>query len=112
MLQNRHLKHQSKEQIKKIFMRTVDILYKSFGNKAFRREKMFVPTFYEAVMIGVERRLERGEIQNINDLKERYNNLVNNKDFLAVSVKIRDLTNEHNVKERLRLGTEAFAGLE
>ena len=73
---------------------------------------MFVPTFYEAVMIGVARRLESGEIQNMNDLKERYYNIVNNKDFLAVSVKIRDLTNEYNVKERLRLGTEAFAGLE
>lgn len=112
MLQNRHLKHQSKERIKKIFMMTVDILSKSLGNKAFRRGKMFVPTFYEAVMIGVAKRLERGEIQNFNDLKQRYNNIVNNKDFLDVSVKIRDLTNEYNVKERLRLATEAFAGLE
>lgn len=111
MSKNRYLKHQSKDQIIKAFIPTIEMIDKCLGNKAFRREKVFIPTFFEAVMVGMTKRLEKGTLQNVAQFQERYQHLVSDKNFLAVSVKIRDLTNEHNVKERLRLATEAFADL-
>jgi hypothetical protein len=112
MKQNRNLKNQSKDQLIQVFIPAMEVIHTCLDQKAFRPQKVFVPTFFEAVMVGIARRLEKGEIHNHDELGERYNRLVNDKTFLAVSVKIRDLTNEHNVKERLRMATEAFADLE
>lgn len=111
MSKNRHLKHQTKDTLMKAFIPTIETIYKYVGTKAFRREKAFVPTWFEAVMVGIAKRMEKGTIQNVEEFPERYQRLVNNESFLGVSVKIRDLTNEYNVKERLRLATEAFADL-
>lgn len=111
MKQNRNLKYHSEEQLSKAFIPTIELIYNCLGKKAFRPQKLFAPTFYESVMVGLARRLERGEIYNQNELKERYNNLISDKNFLSIAEKIRDLTNEFNVKERMRMATEAFADL-
>lgn len=112
MQQNRHLKRQSREQIIRAFIPTIELIYECLRQEAFRPQKVFIPTFFEAVMIGIARRQEKGRINNIKKVAERYKELVNSREFLDVSVKIRDLTNEYNMKERLRLATEAFADLE
>lgn len=111
MSKNRNLKYQSRQKICNIFIQTLTIINESLGNKAFRQSKGFTPTFFEAVMVGMARRLAKGNIQSINEFKECYQRLLNNQNFLAVSIKIRDLTNEYNVKERLNLATQAFADL-
>lgn len=109
---NRHLKLQSEEQISKAFIETIEVVHQGISNKAFHPQKVFSPTLFEAVMVGIARRLEQGAIKNFDELREWYNYLLNEEKFVAVSAKIRDLTSEHNIKERLRLGTEAFADLE
>ncbi|MFE1744505.1 DUF262 domain-containing protein [Coleofasciculus sp. H7-2] len=111
MTKNRQLKQQSRDRIIKAFIPTIEIIYKCVGNKAFRREKAFVPTWFEAVMVGTAKRLEKGTIQNIEEFQQIYQRLISDEEFLGVSVKIRDLTNEYNVKERLRLARETFAEL-
>ncbi len=112
MNKNRQLNCYSQAKIEKAFIPTIKMIYECIGNKAFKRDKGFVPTFFEAVMVGIAKRLELGDIENLDEFKKQYTNLVSNKTFLDVSVKIRDLTNEHNLKERLRMATETFADLQ
>ncbi|NEU72941.1 DUF262 domain-containing protein [Hassallia byssoidea VB512170] len=112
MNKNRQLNCYSQAKIEKAFIPTIEIINKCIGNKAFKGEKGFVPTFFEAVMVGIAKRLESGNIENFDEFKKQYNTILSNKNFLAISVKIRDLTNEHNLKERLRMATETFADLQ
>jgi uncharacterized protein with ParB-like and HNH nuclease domain len=111
MKHNRNLKHHSQEEVIKAFIPTIGLIYNCLGHKAFRPQKLFVTTFYEAVMVGLARRLEKGEIQNPEELKQRYEHLIHNPNFLGISKKRPDLTSEFNVKERMRMATETFADL-
>jgi hypothetical protein len=111
MSKNRHLKDISKEEMSQLFIKTIGVISQGIGNKAFRRYKTFVPTFFESVMVSIARRLSKGDIDNFHELNKCYHQLLKDENFLKVSVKIRDLTNEYNVKERLRLATEAFNNL-
>lgn len=111
MSKNRHLKDISKEEMSQVFIKTIGVISQGIGNTAFRRDKTFVPTFFESVMVSIARRLSKGDIENFHELNKCYDLLLKDEKFLNVSVKIRDLTNEYNVKERLRLATEAFNNL-
>ncbi|MBW4572557.1 MAG: DUF262 domain-containing protein [Tolypothrix carrinoi HA7290-LM1] len=112
MIKNRQFRYYSQAKREKAFIPTIEMIYKCIDNKAFKGEKGFVPTFFESIMVGVAKRLESGDLENLDEFKKRYKTLVSDKNFLAVSVKIRDLTNEHNLKERLRMATETFADLQ
>ncbi|HLO88941.1 MAG TPA: DUF262 domain-containing protein [Nostocaceae cyanobacterium] len=111
MNRNRDLKYYSRDQIIKAFAPTVELIEKCIGSKVFRPEKIFLPTFFESIMVGVARRLEKGEVQNTENFKERYYSLTQNEEFKSISMRNRNLTGEQNVKERIRMATEAFADL-
>ena len=112
MRQNRHLGRQSKEQIIKAFIPTIELLHKCLGNKAFKPQKLLIPTYFEAVMVVTARRLEQGNIQNFEQLEERYKSLIEDEGFSGVSQKIRNLTSEDNFRRRLEIVSNYFADLE
>ena len=112
MRQNRHLGRQSKEQIIKAFIPTIELLHKCLGNKAFKPQKLLIPTYFEAVMVVTARRLEQGNIQNFEQLEERYKSLIEDEGFSGVSQKIRNLTSEDNVRKRLEIVSNYFRDLE
>ncbi|MEG4810444.1 DUF262 domain-containing protein [Microcoleus sp. F8-D3] len=56
MRQNRHLTRQSQEQITNAFIPTIELLHKALGNKAFKPQKILMPTYFEAVMVVTARR--------------------------------------------------------
>lgn len=112
MRQNRHLTRQSKEQIIKAFIPTIELLHKCLGNKAFKPQKLLIPTYFEAVMVVTASRLEQGNINNLQQLEERYKSLIEDDGFSGVAQKIRNLTSEDNVRKRLEIVFNYFADLE
>lgn len=110
MGQNRHCKFQSEDQVSKAFEGTIKVVYECFGNNAFKPKKALNATVFDAVMVGIARRLEKGAIQNLESMKERYQNLLSDENFLNTSQK--SSSDEKNVKQRLILAIDAFAGLE
>jgi uncharacterized protein with ParB-like and HNH nuclease domain len=65
MRQNRHLSRQSEEQIINAFIPTIEVIHKGLGNKAFKPQKLLIPTYFEAVMVVTARRLKQGKINNL-----------------------------------------------
>ena len=107
MGKNRHLKLQTKEEIQKVFDPTVSTIRKAIGVSAFRPQKTLNAAVFDAVMVGVARRLETGEILNHSILKERYDALMNTGPFQFASA--RATANTESVKLRLELAINAFA---
>ncbi|MEG4075930.1 DUF262 domain-containing protein [Microcoleus sp. Pol14C2] len=112
MRQNRHLARQSEEQIIKAFIPTIEVLHKSLGNKAFKPQKLLIPTYFEAVMVVTARRLEQGKINNLEQLGERYTSLTEDDNFSGVAQKVRNLTSLENVRKRLEVASYYLGNLE
>jgi len=112
MSKNRNLQKQSEGEIRKAFIPTIEIIYKSLGNKAFRLEKRFVSTIFESVMIAIARRLDRSEIKDIEGLRSWYELLVEDREFRGVSMKIRNLTSKDNFQKRISIAASLLAEVE
>ncbi|MEG5044658.1 DUF262 domain-containing protein [Microcoleus sp. B4-C1] len=112
MRQNRHLARQSEEQIINAFIPTIELLHKGLGNKAFKPQKLLIPTYFEAVMVVTARRLEQGQINNLEQLGERYKSLTEDNNFSGVAQKVRNLTSLENVMKRLEIASYYLANLE
>jgi hypothetical protein len=104
---NRMLQRLSREKIVAAFVPTVEIIYDAIGSRAFRLARVLNAAVFDAVMIGVARRLERGSVTNLEILKRRYSELLGNREFLAVAE--RATADEESVARRLRLATGSFA---
>lgn len=109
MSYNRHLEHQSAEQLRQLFENTIEIIYKTLGSKAFKPKKAFNAAIFDAVMVGLARRLAKGPIKNLDEVKANYQTLVEDSNF-------QDATNASTagiakVKRRIELATEAFASI-
>lgn len=112
MRQNRHLARQSEEQIINAFIPTIEVLQKGLGNKAFKPQKLFIPTYFEAVMVVTARRLQQGKINNLEQMGERYQSLIEDNNFSGVAQKVRNLTSQENVRERLKIASYYLGNLE
>ena len=110
MVSNRHLKLQSAEELRRVFTNTIGLIVESFGEKALRPKTKWNSAVFDAVMVGIARRLETGELHNLKKLNERYQALLENEKFSTV-VFGGGTTSEQNVRFRIGLATEAFADL-
>ena len=71
-----------------------------------------IPTYFEAVMVVIARRLEQGQINNLEQLGERYKSLIEDESFSGVAQKIRNLTSADNVRDRLKFASNYLGDLE
>lgn len=111
MGKNQHLTPQLKEKFSQVFEKTIEVIFESIGSRAFKPVRGMNASVFDAVMVGIARRLKNGAIQNLESLREKYQTLLDNKDFEAVSVKAANTSHERNVRQRLELATEAFANV-
>lgn len=89
-----------------LFKKTVHVINESLGSHAFRTTKVVNAALFDAVMVGVARRLASGDITGYEILKDRYTALLANEQFKqAISA---STTDEASVVSRLTLSTEAF----
>lgn len=104
---NRHLKLQSADQIRQTFVNTIEIVDEYLGNKAFKPKRSLNTAIFDAVMVGIARKLKQGEIETYKALREQYQALLANNDFIAATTTA--TANERNVNSRIALATDAFS---
>lgn len=108
MATNRHLKHQSANQLTQIFTTTTEALLSSVGDHAFRPKRTVNAAVVDSLMVGIAARtMAKGSaITNAKELARRYNKLITNP--LYESATETGTAQEANVRERLRLAEAAF----
>lgn len=110
MGKNRHLNLQSEDQLSKTFSSAIEIAYKCLGNRAFKPKGALNVAVFDAVMVGIARRLSKGTTKQATALREQYENLLSNAEFVKATEAA--TTDEESVRKRMKLATEAFANVE
>lgn len=103
---NRNLTINSKEELTALFDNTIDIIYRSIGDEAFRPVKAINAAVFDSVMIGIATRLSEKDIEDFETVKEKYENLLAKSEFID-SYKT-STSDEKTVKNRIHLAIEAF----
>lgn len=108
---NRDLTLQSESQLRDIFESTVVIALKSLGDKAFRLKTAINAAVMDSIMVGLGHRLlARGPINDLESLKYKYDQLLQNAEYLsAVESATAD---EENVKKRTTLAKQTIIEVE
>jgi len=110
MGQNKKLKLQPAEELRKIFTETIEFAVANLGEEAFKPKKGINSPVFDAVMVGIARRLEKGEVHDSEELRKRYQILLEDNEFSTIVFR-GGTTSEERVRLRLKLATEAFADL-
>lgn len=110
MGKNRNLELQSESQLSQMFEDTIKVVASCLGNKAFRPKAQINAAVFDAVMVGIARRLEKGNIQSCEALRQQYQSLLSETSFKAASESA--TTDEDNIDKRITLATSAFANVE
>ncbi len=109
MASNRSLKRQSEADLKSIFVSTTSSLVTHVGLRAFRPVRSLNAAVVDSVMTGLARRLNEGPISQGKAIAQSYDKLIKNQEYRN-SIET-GTSQEANVGTRLKLATEAFAGL-
>jgi Protein of unknown function DUF262 len=97
------------QKFKNAFISTVAVIQKSIGNSVFKRNKNALNVaVFDAVMLGVSRRLERGNITDLQTLARSYQALLENELFGKATETKSAISNEKNVFKRIELAIDAF----
>jgi hypothetical protein len=92
-----------------LLIQSLDIFFEVLGERAFRPEKAINAAVFDAMMVGCARRLRTGKIAHLSALGTAYDMLLKDESFQRFYQ--RATADEESVKSRIRLATEAFAGL-
>lgn len=76
MHKNRDLTVQSKAKVTSAFVSTIEVVSKCLGNGVFRPKRALNAAVFDAVMVGIARRLERGQVDDCETLQHRYDRLL------------------------------------
>lgn len=110
MARNRGLELQSPDELTEVFSAAIKVVDDALGRKAFRPVRGLNAAVFDSVMVGVARRLERGEMSDIEGFKRRYRSLLGDEGFEERTQK--STADELSVARRLEMATKAFADLE
>lgn len=97
-------------QAENVFKQMVDTAWESFGRDAFRPSRIVNAAVFDSVGVGLAKRLEQGKIKNIEDLKVRYQELLEDGDYKdAISAVT---SSEASVKKRISKAISVFSDVE
>jgi hypothetical protein len=109
MGRNKHLALLSGEEMSLTFTSTIQVIHKAIGKRAFRLARALNAAVFDAVTVGIARRLGQGAIMDLQALSERYTALLVTPAFLSVAE--RATADEESVSKRLALATAIFADI-
>jgi uncharacterized protein with ParB-like and HNH nuclease domain len=89
------------------FFSTIDLIEKVIGPKSFRRETAINAAVFDSVMVGVSKRILSGPISDLSALKNVYDGLLANDDFINATES--GTSKEEKVKLRLELAIDGFS---
>lgn len=107
MGRNRQLTPKSADEFTCLFDKTISLAYDAFGKEAFKYKKYMSASIFDSVMVGLSKRLDKGNIRNKRTLRDVYINLLANEEYLSGALEATG--SKKNVETRLRLAIEAFA---
>lgn len=110
MGKHRNLNRISGDEMVSAFVPTIQTVYDSVGDRAFRLARALNAAVFDAVMVGLARRLSSGRIEDFGALRNRYSDLLANSAFGAVAAKA--TADEESVSKRLKLASNAFANID
>ncbi len=106
---NRELKSQSEDELTPLFQKTITFAYDCLGKNAFKYQKYLSASIFDSVMVGLAKRLGKGEIKNKQAFESAYTNLFDNPDYLGGI--LQSTGSIKNVNTRINLAINAFADL-
>lgn len=92
-----------------IFSQTISAIREAVGDKPFRPSRSLNAAVFDAVMVGLARRLAQGSPPAPAKVKMAYDRLLADNDFKKNWV--RATADEENVRKRLAVATQAFADI-
>lgn len=108
MATNRDLQKQTEDELRNIFYRTTNTIFEDIGSKAFRPRGAVNVAVVDSLMTGIAKRLlEKGEINDKHMLKQRFEELMQNTDYMAAIEG--GTAQETNVRKRITLAEQAFS---
>lgn len=109
MYHNKQLKMQNEKELTDLFVNTVSTIDKILGKTAFSPRESLVAATYDAVIVGVARRLQKGSITDNEGIIQAHSALMANQSFIdAVETHTSDADKVHT---RLKLSSEYFMGI-
>lgn len=97
-LNNRFVDNDKLTEYEYKFKSTIDLVYSTFGNKVFKRERAIVAAIFDSVMVGIAKRLDN----NINEVDKQQ--LINAYNTLLKDEKYLDSI-EHHTSDDIRVNT-------
>jgi hypothetical protein len=110
MSSNRQLQRHSSAELEKAFIPTIELICTSLGTVAFRPIRAINAAVFDAVMVGLTRRLTAGPIKSQEQLVSSYHNLLGMENFRQAYES--STSSEEHVRDRVNLAFEVFAQLE
>ena len=107
MHRNQQLTRQSAKQLRPDFERPIERIAAVIGDRAFRPKKRLNAAVYEAVMVGLSRRLTSGNVSD-DALRASYEGLMEDAEFENATET--GTADEERVRARLELATRYFGG--
>ena len=107
MAKHRDLKELGERELSAAFSGAINAIDEAIGRTAFRPRRALNAAVFDAVMAGVARRLEQGQVSDSKGLAARYRELLQNESFLSATET--GTSHQDNVETRLDLATKAFA---
>lgn len=90
-----------------LFISTIDVIWQSIGARAFRLVRGINAAVFDSVMVGLARRLQEGVIDDIERVREAYDNLLADPEY--VELVSQSTSDERNVASRLGKAIEQFS---
>jgi len=104
---NRNLEHTGARDFEAVFVNTIELIYSAVGKSAFRSQRVLNAAVFDAIMIGVARRLQHGPIIDTPKIKDAHDMLIHNSEFS--SLYLASTTDEKNIATRIDIATKQFA---
>jgi hypothetical protein len=105
---NRHLTEKHLGDLLGLFKRSMDIIFKAAGEKAFRPERNFNAAVFDSVSYGVAKRVARDKSPSVESIKKSFSQLLSDKAYLQATS--RSTADKAFVERRLAAAAKAFAG--
>jgi hypothetical protein len=106
MGKNRELAAYSGARLSEAFVPSIELVAKCLGSQAFKPKTAFNAAVFDAVMVGVARRLAKGPVRDCVDFDVHYQELVSDSQFTQSTET--GTSAEERVKRRLEMATAAF----
>jgi hypothetical protein len=106
MARNKILTEATKQQFTAEFEKTIGLAFQALGEKAFRPEKTLNVAVFDAVMVGLAKRIKRGPISDQGSIARKYELLLTDQTFIEAFK--RSTADEQQIKTRLTKAIEQF----